>query len=360
VKKISPATVTFSVMAIVLGLVAAYIVRQALEKPVVAVRPAPPAPQPEMIPVVFALNVIPKHTRLSPRDVFVSQVPKGTKLPPGVFRGVNLVEGRITKETIGAGKAVRHDMLLGLDEALPDLAERLPPGHRAVTIAVQGADTGGKRLAEGDHIDLAMTVEGTHPDLGEVTTRTLMKNVLIVDAAATGPNVRNARKNQEVESSLITVAVEPLDANKLIVAQRTGILQATLVSAADAAAGAEFVADIQGRDDAVNRRQLLGLKEIVPPKKYTVEKWTGTEVKVFEMSDDRVRESRDVTAGRRREIPVSQPAPALNNSDRDFDRDFDRDLGYEAPSGIRAPGATAINGDAPLALAPAAIPDQAK
>ena len=27
-------------------------------------------------------------------------------------------------------------------------------------------------------------------------------------------------------------------------------------------------------DDAVSRRQLLGLKEVVPPKKFTVEKWT--------------------------------------------------------------------------------------
>ena len=45
---------------------------------------------------------------------------------------------------------MREDFLLGLDESLPDLSERIPPGHRAVTVAIQGADTGGKRLAEGD------------------------------------------------------------------------------------------------------------------------------------------------------------------------------------------------------------------
>src|SRR5207237_4559160 len=120
---------------------------QALHKPPIVQRPAPPA-APEMVPVVAALNVIPKHTRLTSRDVFITQVPKSTKLPPGVFRGLNLVEGRITKETIPAGKALREDMLFGFDQALPDLSDRLPPGHRAVTIAVQGADTGGKRLAE--------------------------------------------------------------------------------------------------------------------------------------------------------------------------------------------------------------------
>jgi pilus assembly protein CpaB len=328
-------------MAVVLGLVAAYTVKQALTKPPVVERPAPPPPAPEMVPVVFALNVIPKNTRLTARDVFVSQVPKGTKLPEGVYRGVNMIEGRITKSTIAPGKMIRNDMLLGLDEALPDLADRLPAGHRAVTIMVQGADTGGKRLAEGDYIDIAMTVEGTHPDLGELTTRTLMRKVLIVDAANSQPLVRGSRKTKEPVSSLITVAVPPADANKLIVAQRTGDLQATLVSAADMAAEPIHA------DDAINRRQLLGLKEIVPPKKYTVEKWSGTEMKIYEMSDDRVQESRDVSAGQRH-IPVKQTVPAAS------------DLGLDFPSGVKLPEAEFISADQPLAALPPATPAQTK
>ena len=44
-KRISPATVTFGVMAIVLGLVSAYIVKQAMHKPPVVAKPAPPAPK---------------------------------------------------------------------------------------------------------------------------------------------------------------------------------------------------------------------------------------------------------------------------------------------------------------------------
>ena len=46
-KRISPATVTFGVMAIVLGLVAAYIVRQSMEKPPVVQAPPKPAPEPQ-------------------------------------------------------------------------------------------------------------------------------------------------------------------------------------------------------------------------------------------------------------------------------------------------------------------------
>ena len=333
-RRISPATVTFGVMAIVLGLVAAYIVRQALHQPPVA---AKPAPAPEMMQVVFAKNVIAKHTRLTAADVFVSSIPKTSKPPAGSFRGINLVEGRITKDTIPAGKIVREEFLLGLDESLPDLSERLPAGHRAVTIVIQGTDTGGKRLAEGDRIDIAMTVEGSHPDLGEVLTRTLMRNVLIVDAAAGRPMVRTNRRGMEPLSSTITVAVTPSEANKLIVAQRSGTLQAALVSAQGEAA------PVTG-DDAVSRRQLLGLKEVVPPKRFTIEKWSGSEVRILEMSNDRIQESRNAP-GSKSESPVAKPAPATT------------DVSLNVPSGVQIPELTLAFGDEPVAAAPPAAAD---
>jgi pilus assembly protein CpaB len=316
--------VTFGVMAIVLGLVAAYIVRQSMQKPPVAERPAPPPPAaPERVPVVYALYNIPKHSRLQLADMGVSFVDKDSKLVEGTYRFSSAAEGRIAKENIRAGQAIRGELLLGIGEVLPDLADRLPEGHRAVTIIVQGAETGGTRLAEGDFIDIAMTVEGSHPDLGEVMTRTLMHHVLVVDASAGQPMSRNPRRQPERanEDSVITVAVMPADANKLIVAQRTGTLHASLVSASDA--GAEAIAE---SDDAVSRRELLGLKEVVPPKKFRVEKWTGTRMEVIEMSDDRVQESRAVTAGRR-EVPVQQPAAGAEATNT------------IVPSGVKQPAA---------------------
>ena len=332
-KRISPATVTFGVMAIVLGLVAAYVVRQALQKPPVVQKAPPPPPQPDVKYAVFSRNVVPKNTRLTTADVFIGPLPADMKRPAGTFQGTNLIVGRITKEAIPAGKLVREEHLLGIDESLPELSERLPAGHRAVTIVVQGAETGGKRLAEGDHVDIAMTVEGSHPDLGEVMTRTLLRNVLVVDSILSRPIQRGTRRTSQLAGDAITVAVPPAEANKLIVAQRTGVLQVTLVSANDAAA--------PPADDAVSRRQLLGLKEIVPPKKYMVEKWSGNSVKLFEMSDDRIRESREISSGRR-ELPVSQPAPT---ADQAAGLSADRNI----PTGVKVPDVSYQLGDEPLA-----------
>jgi pilus assembly protein CpaB len=279
-----------------------------------------------MTAVVYARNTIPKHAQLSAADVFVKLLPKETAGIEGTFRGVNLIEGRVTREAIAAGRPLRRDQLLGLDESLPDLAERIPAGHRALTIVVEGAQTGGKRLEEGDRIDIALTVEGTHPDLGELMTRTLMRSVLVVDAAADVP--QNRRQKQATDrDAAITVAVTPADANRLIVAQRTGTLQATLVSAAD-------VATAEASEAApVSRRELLGLHEVAPPRKFTIEKWTGNRVQVIEMSDDRIQESRDVTS--HAEAPVM--APAVQGVDRAI------------PSGVNRPANATL--DQPSAVA---------
>jgi Flp pilus assembly protein CpaB len=321
--------VTFGVMAIVLGLVAAYIVRQSMQKPPVVQAPAPPKPEPpkpELVAVVFANVNIPKHTKISSGDVYVGYVGKEAKAATGTFRGTALAEGRITTQVIKAGQAIRDEYLMGIGEGLPDLAERIPAGHRAVTIQVQGADTGGKKLAEGDHIDLAMTVEGTHPDLGEVLTRTLLKNVLVVDAIAGRPLVRRAGKAEDPKPDMITVAVPPADANKLIVAERTGTLIATLVSMQDVAAAAAPA----NADDAITRRQLLGLKEVVPPKKYMIEKWSGSSVRVMEMSDDRIRESREVSTGHRDAPIQTQVAPPAENKSAAIE------------SGVKVPAAAVV------------------
>ncbi|HZL90657.1 MAG TPA: Flp pilus assembly protein CpaB [Pirellulaceae bacterium] len=308
-KRISPATVTFTVMAIVLGLVAAYVIRQALEKPPVA-KPAEPKPDPG-VRVVFAAVNIPKNTRISESDVYTTHVPRDVKAATGSVRATPIAVGRITKQTIKAGQAMREEYLLGIGEALPDLAERLPEGMRAVAIDVVGAETGGKRLEEGDRVDISLTVEGAHPDLGEITTKTLLTDVLVVDASASRPRERTARRSVAPVIEGLTVAVSPEDANKLMVAQRTGILGVTLRSAMDAAK-----ADDKAHE--INRRELLGLREIPAPpapRRYTIEKYSGGKLQVLEFDGDRVRESREGPSGKRfdsDEQPQAVTAPAAS------------------------------------------------
>jgi pilus assembly protein CpaB len=332
-RRISPATVTFGVMAIVIGLVSAYVVRQALQKPPVAAAPAPPPKPDDRVEVVYAIANIPKHSRVRASDLATAKVEKDSPLAKGTYKFRNSPEGRIAIESIRVGQVIKPELLLGIGEGLPDLADRLPEGHRAVTITVEGADTGGKRLEEGDYIDIALTVEGTHPDLGELLTRTLMHRVLVVDAKAGEPVNQSARRGAESRNeSIVTVAVPPADANRLIVAERTGTLHATLVSAKEVV--------VPAADDAISRRELLGLAEVTPPKRFVVEKWTGSRMQLIEMTNDRVQESRAASGpAAEKAEPVSEPNKnALN-----------------LPSGVKRPTATVV-APAPFALAEQAEP----
>ncbi len=309
--RISPATVTFCVMAIVLGLVGAYVVRKAMHKEPVVVVP-PPAPKVDPgIPVVFYRANTAKSVRLTAEDVFVGFVPKGAKAAEGdSLKVLDRALGRITKNTLKSGMAVREQDLLEFGEALPDLSDRIPDGHRAIAVNVVGAATGGKRLTEGDRIDITLTVEGTHPDLGEVTTKTLLKDVLVMESIMDRPIQRGARRSNGIVTEGITVAVTPEDANKLTVAERTGTLGAVLRS----------TKDVGEMDDtkSINRRELLGLKPLPAPKPqktFRIEHYSGGKVSVQEFDGNKVRESRTGPSGKQFEEEADPQATDAPRAD---------------------------------------------
>jgi pilus assembly protein CpaB len=313
VSRISPATVTFCVMAIVLGLVGAYVVRKALHKEPVVEAPKPAPKVDPGIPVVFFRANTAKNTRLTADDVFLTHVPKGTKAAEGdALHMLDRALGRITKNTLKSGMAVREKDLLEFGETLPDLSDRLPVGHRAITIDVVGATTGGKRLTEGDRIDITLTVEGTHPDLGEVTTKTLLKDVLIMEAIMDRPLQRGARRANGIITEGLTVAVTPEDANKLVVAERTGTLGAVLRSTKDAG-------NIDDESKSINRRELLGLKPLPAPKPqkhFRIEHYSGGKVTVQEFDGNKVRESRTGPSGKQFDEESDPQATGVPTDDK--------------------------------------------
>jgi pilus assembly protein CpaB len=218
------------------------------------------------------------------------------------LRERGIVTGRITTKAIKAGQLLLEADMLGIGEGLPSLAERLPAGHRAMTVLIDRSPTGSEKIEEGSFVDIAMTVEGDHPDLGGVATRTLLRRVMVVDPHA-GPSEsgnRNLRviAEHQPNTSYVTVAVSPADANKLINAERAGKLSMTLCSQEDEVAAEPA--------DSITKRELLGLRElpappvaafpVPPPKPFVAERWSGGKLSIVEISHDRVRESREVSA----------------------------------------------------------------
>ena len=139
--KISPGTMTAAIFAILLGLGAAYTVRQFMHKqpgpPVLAEDPV--APQKVLVPIA-SRDLIPGQTltlddisifRTSPELVDKRFNSQGKQR----IMSTQYITGRVLKSPIKAGQPF-HTVDLFANGMGPGLSDILEPGNRAVTVAI--------------------------------------------------------------------------------------------------------------------------------------------------------------------------------------------------------------------------------
>ncbi len=148
----------------------------------------------------------------------------GALRPPQfeIFDGSRLVA------PLAAGEQLLQALIAGRDAAA--FSARLKPGIRALTIAVDEINSISGMLQPGDRVDLffsARSPDGKRSEAGE-TTVPLQQNLLVL---ATGRQVRAGVDDRHAGArafSSITVELPPPEAQRLVVAQRTGRLTAVL------------------------------------------------------------------------------------------------------------------------------------
>lgn len=137
-------------------------------------------------------------------------------------------EGARLSAPIGAGEQLLTALMAGRESAA--FSSRLKPGVRALTIAVDEINSISGMLQPGDRVDLyfsARSPDGRQKAAGE-TTLPLQQNLLVL---ATGRHVRAGGDDRPTGArpfTSITVELAPLEAQKLVVAQRGGRLTAVL------------------------------------------------------------------------------------------------------------------------------------
>ncbi|MHC4403740.1 MAG: Flp pilus assembly protein CpaB [Planctomycetota bacterium] len=320
-KQITPGTVTVVVLAILLGLGAAYAARHYLaEKPQEPVAAAGPKTTTIVIPRIN----LPKYARVRDQDVETVEVPLD-RVPEDAVRQTSQALFRLVKSTVMAGQPLREEHLFGVGE-VPMLSDQLPPGYRAVTLGVD-ADTALNGMIQPEcHVDVALTFSNDRPEVGGLATITLMRGIRVLATSesrfrGTDDRPRNLRN--------VTVAVTPEQANKLILAQRYGTLSVTLRSTLDET----LLAQDDDDNDLVNPLALLGLSPLEPipeiepvevPDTRTVEIWRNGQMQTVTFGPSAIRESQNATAvaeGRKpmEFLPVSasQPTPAGKAQDDD-------------------------------------------
>jgi len=178
--------------------------------------------------VVVARRALERGDVVSADTMAVREVPaeylSATAIKPDRFDGY--VGARLVAP-MRAGEPLLSGSLEGADPST--FSAKVREGIRAITIGVDEVNSLSGMLQPGDRIDLLLSVRmpsGASTPLAQEVTRPLMQDLRVL---ATGRQVRPGGDQRTARTfTAITVEVSPVQAQKLVVAQRIGKLTATL------------------------------------------------------------------------------------------------------------------------------------
>src|SRR4051812_20608156 len=157
-------------LAMVLGLVAAFMVKNAI-----AHRTSPQQQATNLVTVVVAKqNVEPGHL-IGKDDVVTSKLPADAA-PGQIFADPNQLVGRVTTTPLLKGQAIL-ETLLAPSGAGAGLQALVPPGMRAITLEVSEFSGVGGMLTPGSRVDVISIVRDQKST--EAIARTILQNIKI-------------------------------------------------------------------------------------------------------------------------------------------------------------------------------------
>jgi pilus assembly protein CpaB len=174
-------------------------------------------------PVVVAASDLDVGAELTKDDLRIVQWPANA-VPPAAISDVNEVVGRglilpvIQNEPILPMKLASKDAGAGLPPAIP-------PGLRALSVRVNEVIGVAGYVLPGTHVDVVATVNPTD-NKAEMTSKVILTNVLVL---AAGTKIeRDTDKNKPMPVSVVTLLVDPDEAERLTLASGEGKIQLAL------------------------------------------------------------------------------------------------------------------------------------
>jgi len=217
-------------------------------------------------PVIVAAAGLPAGHLLRHEDLAIRQMP--ARFVPSSARGPQAAGefvGRVTLHALAPGDAVVPAALQ--PDAWPRLASLVGVNRRAITLAVDEINGFSGMLAPGNVIDLVYT-----PDEGGAAARGALVRPLLegVTVIATGRSTREAAAGDGAgdaggDYATVTLDLTPFDAQRLVLAQRTGEVTVLLRGVVPEPGAALRVVDISAiaGAPATPRRPARGIQIIV-------------------------------------------------------------------------------------------------
>ncbi len=183
--------------------------------------------------VVVTREAVPAKTMVTYDSVELAKIPVAY-IHPRAARKLDDVVGKIAREPLVAGEQVLLDRLVKQGDMKEGFSYAVPPGKRAVSVAVDEVTAVGWHLQPGDHVDVLGTLE--IPGTGNENKTFTVVALQDVQVLAVGKNtqiVQDQGKDTKVEVKTVTLAVSLDEAKQLILADEKGKIRLALRPALD-------------------------------------------------------------------------------------------------------------------------------
>ncbi|HWE48064.1 MAG TPA: Flp pilus assembly protein CpaB [Caulobacteraceae bacterium] len=226
-------TIATIAIAIMLGLVAVFLVRGYITNPKTG--PATQAQAQAYATVVVASKPIDRGEALAAAALKVVPFPAAS-IPPGAFHTVNeIVSGpnaRLALRSIALNEPILTERISG-PGAKPNLSAELTAGMRAVSLRSNDVSGVGGFVLPGDRVDIFLTRSLTGADNRTTTvTQALAQNVRVLGVDQSS----NEDSNKPVVAKAVTVEVSPDQAQAILLGDSVGTVSMSLRQISDAAA----------------------------------------------------------------------------------------------------------------------------
>jgi len=175
-------------------------------------------------PVVVAASDLDVGADITKNDLRIidwpaNAVPAGAISNPDEIVGRGLIFPVIQNEPILPMKLASKDAGAGLPPAIP-------PGLRAVSVRVNEVIGVAGYVLPGTHVDVVATVSPNQSQ-GDITSKVILTNVMVL-AAGTKIERGDSDKNKPMPVSVVTLLVNPEEAERLTLASTEGKIQLAL------------------------------------------------------------------------------------------------------------------------------------
>lgn len=175
------------------------------------------------VTVVVAAADLPVGTRLEEKDLRLAKFPE-SDLPPGVFHSTAEAVGRGVVVPITKNELVITSKLAG-ENAGAGLPALIPSGMRAVSVKVNDVISVAGFVTAGTRVDVILTGNPGQGGQENTTTTTVLSNIQVL---AAGQRLQKNEQGEPQQVTVITLLVNPEDAQKLTLASTEGRIQLSL------------------------------------------------------------------------------------------------------------------------------------